>query len=634
MDPPKRYVDAQTRLVDLFLAELDNLNDGSASIVNFNNTRQFDALLLHLESSFVPSNFSQVPSTNVLHILLTLAARCPASNWTHQSAHMDGIGASTDYMRQVNLEYDCTLFKSLLQERSLEILQNYLNIVAGCRSAAADRLYANLESVFVVFCPATSGSFFSKARSVSEIEDSPHEPVVEVISDSEGSDKLLEMGLAELVKLRYNLPMKSITSLSELGHKTSGMGETTLLFKDMPHLLAQATPEPEEAPKSRGKRPKREVNALLRLQVFDDFLLARKLDPSETYDLWSLLRWAFSCADNSTQYQQFLFNSAKTSAHVIYETYEGALRVMFDFLRIQRVRFRKNPNPRKSDLLTRLLHQLGRKEDWFDRAVEFVFTGLSLRSNDKPYPCYTREWLLVKHDPASQVAHCKSKVEYNDNKRSCTLRFQIMWLLYSQVDKDNLLENLVPKLAQLKLEYLVSFFDCYQGEPSTPLLSEFMVRLCGQSIAEMTSIVEDCFYQSTDSAHSKVQLISKLVGDDYIYSCLKEDDTYKSFEEFEAKWDKVIFLLGWLLNRALIDLQSGWSDSTQDKQALALVTLRVTTADDHKRTHYCEFIDSRSEDADVRVDDMNFTLSAREAAELKKRSSMSFKQMVEFKFYD
>lgn len=644
-----RYSASQTSLIDLFLAELSRLSDGHSTIINFNNTRQFDALLSHLELSFLEHSIA-VPSVSTLEIILTLAARCPTSNWTH-AAQIEGI-TSTDYMKLVNADYDATLFKTLLQQRSLGILRKYIDVLTDFdpkyhnlkgRDMEMIRLFANMETMFSKFCKSND-SPFPRTASVSV------EPESEmVISDSEGSEKLL---LDPTAFRRVKLPMRGISSLADVGSRISGLGETTQLFKDMPHLLAHATPEPEESARPK-KKPKYEVDPLSRLQVYDDFLLSKKLSAHESYTLWSLLRWTFQCADNSTQYQRAgLFQSSQTSVHSIYESYEGVLTLLFDFLSIQRL------NTSHTDLFTKLLSQLGRKQDWCERAVELVFSGLSIPTQDKPYPCFARESVLIKHDPNVHSTQRQTMVGCDDNQDSLRLRFQIICLLYTREvaelkkvdstvreddtsDKNglqtflellvkkaekkkkkgvkNLLQHVAAKLAQIKFEYLVGLFECAFPDRS----NTFMIDLSNTILCQATSLKTRASYKAHDDTHKKVRSISNFLSSDF-YSSITDDVTYKTFAEFESKWNRVLFVARWLLTHALTELRVDWEQTTEDVEVLGLAKEASIGADKLVLAHYAAYVDSKTEQSE----DANFVLDVATAEQLKQRVSPSFAEVV------
>lgn len=655
----QRYLEAQTRLVDLFLPELAHAALPNLD-VNFNNTRQFDALLRFLELSLQVSTFVVVPSTNVLHILITLACRCPTSNWSHRLSSLEGIPTSTEYMKQVNADYDHTLYKQLVLERSRLILEKYVQLVAKDKLAVAANLDAHLMKAMLSLLPTSFMSFFSPRKAVQSNEEAdkiktsmkndkstqnepnetasrvdlsglPKQAVVELISDSEDSDSILEVEQPDEVASKYrqfSLPLRSITSLSDLGSKTSGLGDTTLLFKNMPHLLATATPEPEETSKPSVKRSRAPANPVDTIHVYDEPLLAKKLQSPETFDIWNLLRWAFDCADSASQYQKFLFNSSNANVHYIYVTYEGFLEVFFDYLTVEYI---GSENRSARHLVDRLLTLLGPKMYWYDRAVEYVFTGLGISTNARCYPCYDRDRLLIKYDPAILVSRCKRAVQFTDNHRSMKLRWHIVCLLYfyghSQSSSvEELMENLSAKLEVFELEYLEAFFRCFNKRSSRipqEILKEFECALATRLLNKITNVNFHGWVQGEGIARN-INNVCETLASERVFSSISDDLSYKTFSEFKDKWTKVEYLVSWMLNTMLMEVPD------DNLQTEAQRILKAAARADHNSTHfYNEFLDSRAEDADVRAEDINFELTGVEVSSYKRDHKPMFLRVAQ-----
>lgn len=649
----QRYLEAQTRLVDLFLPELDHAALPNLD-VNFNNTRQFDALLRFLELSLQVSTFVVVPSTNVLQILITLACRCPSSNWSHRLSSLEGIPASTEYMKQVNADYDHTLYKQLVLDRSRLILKKYVQLVAEDKLAAAAGLDAHLMKAMLSLLPTSFMSFFSPKKAeqsngeVDKMKKSmknepqgpasrvdlaglPKQAVVELISDSEDSDNILEMEQPDEVASKYrqfSLPLRSITSLSDLGSKTSGLGDTTLLFKNMPHLLATATPEPEEASKPNVKRSRAPANPVDTIHVYDEPLLAKKLQSPENFDIWNLIRWTFDCADSASQYQKFLFNSSNANVHYIYITYEGFFEVFFDFLTVEYI---GSENRSARHLIDRLLALLGPKMYWYDRAVEYVFTGLGISTNARCYPCYDRERLLIKYDPAILVSRCKRLVQFTDNHQSMKLRWHIICLLYfyghSQSSSvEELMENLSTKLEVIELEYLEAFFRCFNKRISRipqEILRELECALAIRLLNKITNVNFHGWVQGKEVA-TNIKNVCETLASERVFSSISEDLSYKTFSEFKDKWTKVEYLVSWMLNNMLMEVPDNHLQIEGQR------ILKAAAQAEHNSSHfYNEFLDSRAEDADVRAEDINFELTGLEVSSYKRDHKPRFLRVAQ-----
>lgn len=547
-------------------------------------------------------------------------------------------------MKQVNSDYDHALYKMLIQDRSCKALQTYIDIMVSnlSGSGAVQDLVSNFDKVIQKLTPNSIKTFFSPqktkpkqdeplldilaARVSAALLGLPKLAVVEVISDSEESDSILDVVEPTEIALKYrsfNLPLRSVTSLSDLGTNTSGLGETTQLFKNMPHLLATVTPEPEEVSKN-YKRPKLMANTINQIQIYDDFLLAKKLQLSDTYDMWNLLRWCFECADSASEYQKFLFNSNQTNAHRIYRAYEAFFQIYFDYLCVS---LGSGGDTKKQSALEQLLTLLGPKMDWYDRAVEYTFTGLEIQTNSRAFPCYDRERLLIKHDPATLVSRCKTTVEFLDNLHSMLLRCRIMCLLYclakSETDISELMRQLTMKVMELDIGYVEEFFKSFVGILRTSRLPEeriekFTSILARSCLASLTGMEIPRF--EMECHEENIGNLAKLLQNEFIFSSLSDDLSYKSFSEFEEKWKKVVFLVGWILTSTLA------KEQTRSRQEILCA---ASKADENCRKCYLEFLESRLEDADVRAEDINFTLSKEEVQRYSAISHTNFKLQVE-----
>ena len=685
---PTALLEAQLALGDSFLAELEQLR-GTTSVINFNNTKQFDALLSYLEA-LVLGTFTLVPSVNVLHILFTLAARCPNANWTHSPSSM--VPETSDYMKLVNRDYDAVLAKSLLQARSHALLERYLILLQSDVHSQSDisggmpqkglmrshpsrierealrLLHIRFEKAIAALVPMKK-DFFTRRRLPSPLLSTPEQmAVVEVISDSEGLDSLID---EEPIRL-FSVPV-AVTSLSDLGRKTSGLGETTALFESMPHLLAHATPEPEihgakgvnpnfeeatdteakanrkskmkdrsHAPEKKTDGPKRRVygtqkekrsknlkklksdslSAVSCLRVFDDVVLAKAIDPNDGYDFWALLRWAFTCADASSQYQKFLFNSANTHVHCIYRSYESVFDIVFRFLSLQF-------QCQNFSLLDRALRLIGPPRTVYERAVEYILTGLGQATSSTPYPCYVRERLLLKHDPLVQNSQCKTFLEYTDNQHSMRLRFRIAVTLYlyeKRAGSIELLIALAEKLLTLDFCHLKSFFDTYPlletlgitCSVATPFLNHL-----GSILLDKLTGLQLNLYDTTKDDYARLQQILLAITSEKVYSNISNDYSLPSFDHFWKKWQSTIFLFQWLLLQTL--------SYEQVEYPISIVN-SLEKADGHIKHFYHEFLDSHWDDADVQAEDLNFTLSLSEITQYKQREMISYMDVFKHRF--
>lgn len=602
----------QLAVIDSFLAEL-----ALGRAVDFNNTRQFDALLTHLEASLC-GPLVLVPSEDVLHILFTLAAR------VHHSA-ADATDMGSHYMRQVDMDYDAAVAKSLLQQRAQAVLQRYVEILAGAGEDAGGEvgageralrdLYARMEAVVRALVPARR-NFFARAA-----EPSPPAPVVEVISDSEGLDSLLEMehphAAARKIQ-QYAAPALSAAAVAGLG--TSGLGEASALFRQMPHLLAHATPEPEPRKRRRAEtlraelpepsparaKPLRPKNgATARLRVFGDVVLAHALDPDRGYDVWALLRWCFACARTSTQYQGFLFDASRTRVHAVYRAYEGVLSVVFAFMAEQHRRVA----PAQS-LCARALRLLGAPRDACERAVACAFAGLDQASHASTYPCYARERPLLKHDPAVQVSRCKSAARYVDNQHLMRLRAQLVALLLRHQDAGQFAPGaleaaLAARLLELRFRHVRAFVRAARP-------ARLVRAVCSRVLSSITGVRLELEGAARDEHLARVLAV---VSDERLYAGVAEDFSLGSFDAFWQRWQTALFLAQWLL------VDAAGAAGAQDDAAMQRHCVR---GDRLRERFYRDFLCSRADDADVQPEDLPFTLTAAERARYAQYTTPAF----------
>lgn len=655
-------ISTQLAVIDSFLAEL-----AFGQPVNFNNTCQFDDLLSHLEATLTGA-FLLVPSVDVLHVLFTLAARCHRSNWTHA----DLVG--THYMRQVNLDYDAAVAKSLLQQRATRVLLQYVKLLeryveeryveeksggstqpiqvgentpceTSLRTAspapsksqepAFHLLFVHMEQAVGALVPIRR-NFFSSRPAPSP---PPQLMVVEVISDSEGLDSLLEIEhprAAERMLKEFSAPALLATALSDLG-TTSGLGEATALFTKMPHLLAHGTPEPEsdrnmkrvkldetlpaeqtlpKKRKSADRKKDRMYSRGERIRVFDDVVLAQAVDPDSGYDIWTLLRWCFTCAQTSTQYQAFLFNANHTNVHDIYRAYEGVFSVVFLFMEVQRKRNESEKGEKSNTLLDRALYLLGPKRDIYDRAVEYTFTGLDQTTNDTAYPCYTRERVLLKNDPTVVVSQCKGASPYVDNQHLMNLRAQIVMLLQEHEKRTlsgelSVAELVSAKLLGLRFCHVKDFFNTAAAHENR----QFLSSLCSKMLSSVTGLRLEL--QFLHDAHEQLTRVLTVISDERLYSSISEDYSFRSFDEFWQRWQTALFLVQWLLDQAI--LRVGYEPA---------IRKHCRRGDRHRVYYYNDFLDSRADDADVQPEDLNFVLTLKERERYREYTTFSFCEII------
>lgn len=673
------FLEAQTALTDLFLGELARLD--AEPMINFNNTKQFDTLLRHLESTLPAAVFVSVPSENILHILMTLAVRAPASNWSHDSLHALA-GDATEYMRMVNLDYDSCLYKTTLQRRSTVILRHYVAVLHGHKPShplAKSALAQHVSSVLGTCHKGTTQFKFPPAKRtqprIDQFTKRQKKPAkrprgqgtidlflpgaVEVISDSEDSDCGVDLQPGPQIDMdTYPLeaPHKAVTSLSDLSTNTSGLGETATLFKQMPHLLGANGDSSDsgngqggdsnEENTSRRKKTRFDTPGWQRLQVFDDHLVLKKLLATFTYDIWSLLKWSFWCADTSSQYQKFLFNSGKTHVHEIYQTTADFLEVFFGFCHAELVD-RVAEHRIGASTIAQLLKGLGPRKEWHERVAAYIFSGLGVPVYDKPTLLYNRELVLTQNDSVAQNSRCKTTCDNDANKDSMRLRAKLLYLMvhYDVALQDlafatlePLLRHLVRRLAPLPLPYVREFFASLQQELTLAHSAHTLDSAC----PGMLHVLNDdlafgvlCHVTATKfgvplfHGPSFVGQMCTLLVDTRLYNSVVHDHTFRSVEDFVARWEKVIFLVEWLFSRALET--PGLHDGTGGGNMTPQQILEMArTADTLAARGYEEYLEGLYEDSDI-LPETYFTLTRDQITHWMGRFSTSFGLLAQFK---
>lgn len=681
-----KYEVAQTELLDLFLTELSSIE---ITPQNFNNTKQFDLILFHLEHTFDRNlerrvnnenlhSALKVPSTTILHIIITLASRCPTSNWINNDSILKSSISQNEYIQSLNLDYNNSSVKSPLRDRCMLILNRFCHeLKLALRSAeltdsnvashSFSTLYKNLVLVFkeLILHQKTIGvnrrsshssrnitrlsnghkvksnqldivslmKSSPKKRKIDENDDSflptQEDPVnssdlentlddLDEVSDSQEEDISLRSSMVdEVMKYKeYNLSPEKNSSINIIGHETSGMGQASDLFKNIRNEQSPEKLDSNDINDSSGSihlSKSSLVNTVLHnIKIFDDPLLSVKLGTTPNYNIWTLLQWTCSCAENSSKFQSSLLYSSKASYHILYQTYRDVIIFIFDFLLLnfnyEVSRLLETNIENDNDLLERFFHieskrsyilksmsfdkrflllllmtQLGmNSKDWHDRAVEFVFTGLNIESSYKPQPLYEREKHLVRQGNVSKLNTKEFSPDFNDNLDSMKIRYKILITIYYRllfVANDPDLETLVSssdastpmslisqtcrKLLLLDYPLFECFFTAYSSNFQGDCIPRryqtiFISNLTKFMISELTKLVEieDYFYSTETPASEKLGKILDLIQELDLYKCISEDISLKSWNEFSNNWLKLNYLVSLLLQDALHNVDS------------------------------------------------------------------------------
>lgn len=542
----RRCLELQTELVDLFLPEISLLF--LDCVVNLNNTQQLDSLLRHLELSTRVSTFNVVPSITVLHILFTLSIRSSSLNWSHDWARLELL-VSSEYMKQVNQSYDLASYHDLLQKRASRVLHAYTEL-ASEETAAAEMLHQRMESVVLSLLPAPDSTSdfprIAKSKEPSEMQSCLSTNSVEVISDSEESDEIVDFDDSLVIpKSPSKTEPKILNSFTDLGSRTSGLGEIAVLFKDMPHLLTQPSPEPPESDR-KWKRPRRQPS-LDEIRLFDDVLLFKRLQEPSHYSIWSVIRWTFWCAELSSQHQECFLNCSQSQVKGLYEAYSSTLLIVVRFCELL---YRRGAT---ATLKNRLFDVLGFAAH--DRAIEFIFTGLGVATNDLPSPCYSREKIVISSDPVIHNSQCKERTVYCANAESMALRLRLLELLLfvkplraaNALEAVDLLTEKLLSLPATNVDLFLSAAQARIAETGTDgnILSHVIMKVVFSLLQKRTGVVLNAPSTCT---------LKKIVDAMYMQrtcDAMMQEFFSDKFESFLESWQRFLTLCARLIELAM-----------------------------------------------------------------------------------
>lgn len=751
--PLAAYFQSQYELIDQFIPELASCEK---KLVHLTNVKQFEDLLYHLESTFLANDekggeksiesYLKIPSIDVFRILITLASRCLSTNVTHGSASIDGLIANSEYIKNLNEEYENCIYKSPIRDRCIVIMRRYMNLLSASKSTIAVDMVYNLflgalkdfiiqPKNFHIRGTLPKDRYLRSNRNPARRQETNIEQSHEIISDSEEEPPSLVSNTTkdianEVKKFQpYNIsPLRKNTGVfSSDSYKMSGLNDSSVLFQTMPHLDSESDLTSGSDGELISKKRKIDSNAndkdsaLSNIRVFGEYLISRQLNPiiNSPYNLWKLIQWTFHCADFSSMYQKQLLDSNSTNCHLIFEMYAKLLRLIFDFLsfnftyhlitdknskRLLNIEvdnknehidpififFQRDQISRKeiisilendrNILLLNLMTQLGpSRVDWYDRVIEYVFTGLNKdkpksESSYQPQPCYEGEKILIRHDTFKKKVDKNYSVQYDDNLDSMKLRYEIIIIVYyrslffsdgsfindSQVVDDSSTSQLSPKILLQQLScklmtidylYLRQFYLAYYMEiAEDKFISKthqyrMMLDLTKMVLISLTGFLEIDNYLSKKeilSTHcNSSQSFIDLIVDQRLYQILVEDETYPQWQDFEEAWCKLNYLLGWLLESSLSKLQDNSAELSNDKEFVNYIYKRVEKADRMKIKWFNKFILNHCENnnkSDNNHVEYHFCLSDDEALELLVNDKtdtnwVKFKDIVQLKFF-
>lgn len=709
-----KFDKVQSELLEFFL----DLTGTGEEIRNFNNTKPFDELLYHLETSFtrnyeygenkeIIDSYLKIPSVVVLHLLLTLASRCPRSNWTKGGSLFEGIQSTHEYVQTFNHEYDNCVYKPPLKDRSLYILQKYLDVICSINrgeelKSSTLQIYKNLLTVLndtIIRRPSintrpqfksptkrkkpSNGSSksnkiditsmfkskFQKTKTDSDTNDKDDEPQEdfsrlkysgmadfndEVISNSEDEEDILGTDMVEEI-LKYKgmnqTPLKTERAFQD---SISSNNKASVLFQSMSeNYISEVSDLKMPASNNLFISSRISNPSIAKINLFDEELLAISLNRSKRYNLWSLMQWMFSCADKSTKYQKYLFDSAGTSYHSLYLTYKGVLQFIFKFTAINFLyelnnllkssaspgddlieRFENSTrqtqllscmNNDNRFLLLLIVTQLGiSPNDWHDRAVEYLFTGLEIPSSYEPQPCYEREKLLIKQDSSLINKGKGTAIEYDDNVDSMGFRYEALLILYIRslfFDSNDIEDNptaysgqfiklLGNALLKIKFKYFEAFFKAHGNNSISVIIpkkyeKKFIFCLIDYLITEITKLVEiyDILPNMDDSSEEIAKSVEFFILEEYIYQSVTDDVTHESWEGFKCIWLKLNFLIATYFYYQIMDI--GLNDFSSD------FIDKIEKLDNFRIDLYNAFIEKHSSKSTFH-DDYNFMIDEKD----------------------
>ncbi|KAG7665764.1 uncharacterized protein J8A68_000784 [[Candida] subhashii] len=386
----KSFHESQTKLIDRLIPEIGSQQQDeiTQNEININSAIQFDELLSHLETSFktntslvAPSSSSSYeylacPSPDVLRVLFTLASRAPNTNWTSGSSNLDGIVTSNEVVKSVNIGYDTSLYRTSLNERSGDIIRNYVEIIITGRISdiGRDRLYGNIceflgdfittrptstssvsglngrpmrKAAVVPTGPAVLASSPTKKRDIMTIiRESPKkkkknsdiiipESELVIISDSEQEESVNTVKKENKVEEPSISAMeKEVQKYQDFGLSINNKPANMFEMEDRgniknPFLLLNDVDQPSK--KSRKDQQQQQQPVVKdkwdHIRIFDEVILSKKLKPTN-FTLWKLVNWAMYCAGKDRD----IFDSNYRNCHLIYSTHNSVLSCIFSII--------------------------------------------------------------------------------------------------------------------------------------------------------------------------------------------------------------------------------------------------------------------------------------------------------------
>lgn len=363
---------------------------------------------------------------------------------------------------------------------------------------------------------------------------------------------------------------------------------------------------------SPGKNPRSSVRKKTyipaNISIFSEPVITTAICPSTAspYNLWSLMKWAFYCCSKSSG------DSAESCYHDLYQGYSRFLLSIWRLVTINFVSvidllmndgrvnhdelvhmFFYSSESKQNEIISALqdpslfiLRALmaqvsGDKEEWYKRITSVVFYGIE-HEDDVPTSPYPRDRHLIR-----KSTNKADMFGSNDMVESMGLRFEILSLVYynglffdkgdaflglSEVEPQDydlvttvLVQEMAKKLYRLRYSYLKLFFEA-SLVPSELSVLQVPANHCSRMMMELARELVDTLTgrcgidlevrPGASQFPWEVQFAQEMVsiiGQKDLYEMVVQESG--SSGGLEEAWCKATFLLCWLLDMALTELQ-------------------------------------------------------------------------------
>ncbi|KAI3406191.2 hypothetical protein KGF56_001033 [Candida oxycetoniae] len=680
---PKSFKKIQTKFIDNIVPDLRE------DSVNLNNFETFDDLLTILESSFRTQNnyivnegheynLLPIPSTAVLHLLLTLASRARKCNWTVKPSYTkNGVGESQQQVKMSNKYNDTCLHKSPLRDRCVAVLRKYLDISFANPS---EPIYPALMKVVGDLLRSnnirTSGlsditSFYRNAREPQSKSQPPPPPQPQ---PQEEVTTKRRQSFTE--KAASDLGAKNGNEYSNFG-EDSGEENSDLDYdttRDMENSSSILNMEEEISINDSAELPMfarliaQPTETWDRLRIYDEPSLQERVGSNSKFHLWKLINWCFFCAGLSSLY----YLKVKADCHYIYEAQSQMLSIVFDLIEYNLVSEmaklfnEKDPylwlfNPKDKRklvslqvenspdiLFSMLIKCLGRYQgSWYEYIVEFVFNGLTPHLPAFPEGCYQHEIALVRKEfkkKRQSADEFDGNDILSDNLHSMSLRFKISCIVFywslafdeavvnrcntaggsfsKSLAPDVFIGNLSEKFSYIDYRYIVEFFYSFANPSNISFKYRelFLVKLSTRILNDVYAsptrkFVLHCHLESSDANFQVDNL-------DLILKWLNDPSVYASITEDELWKSFEQFYQTWMKLNFVLEWMLIWILEDLFRMGSIVykdqsVVDKLISANDLRLSKYDEFLNLCTES--IEKSNLEFQITKETAQEYKRK---------------